>query len=256
MNSLKSIFLLVATLSLLACGPRLAQDVRSNIENHPNLGAHDLTIANQRSTVTLSGKVGTEAARAEIERLTWQTPGVEKVKNKIRVSTAISESNQNAKTVSPQANRILKAVKAERSIATPYNLQVGIVGSRAFLDGTVAKQSDIQAIERITLKQPNISSVENRLRLTEGVSDKDISSSLQDLSRQFNSEGLKDLNFTVNSGKITVKGKANNHTTIDRLLTELTMLKGVNEITNEITINGKPYMEAWKDGHRATSTKG
>lgn len=250
MKPIKLLILIALTGLMMACAPRLANDVRSNIESHQNLGAHQINISNQRSTVTLTGKVATEAARAEIERLTLQTPGVEQVRNRVVVDPTLSGSL--TQDTSPAASRILKAVREDRAFTAPYDLRVSVIGTNAFLDGEVGNSEDAKRIEAVALKQPGINSVTNRLKTASPLSDHEITGALNQIVSDIDEQGFQDLKFEVNSGVITFHGDAKDHTVVDRLLADVNMLIGVKSVRNEITIDGKPYMEAWKAGHRAT----
>jgi osmotically-inducible protein OsmY len=108
----------------------------------------------ERGYVTLTGEVGWNHEKAEIERLIRKLSGVTGIRNAIAVKPHVSAGD---------VRQRIRAALARDAAVEASTVKVATVGSKVVLTGTVQAYSERDAIERAAWSAPGVTGVEDHI---------------------------------------------------------------------------------------------
>lgn len=207
--------------------------VEEAIRAVPDLKPHRIDIETHQGFVRLTGYVGSADDRAAIERAVQALPEINSVKNELTVSSVHAPTN-----VGPSA-RLAESIKSEiaadHSLGR-YTLDVLVSGEATSLIGTVARDEDRAAIERITRRTPGVKTIYNQLTVAAPRSDIVVENDVRRALERAGDVDLAGLDISASDGTVTFVGRRNNHREIDRILSVALMVDGVQKIKSDMTI--------------------
>lgn len=145
--------------------------VMAELESIPQLGTYDVTLDVRQRKATLSGVVGSDWARSEIQKITERQPGVSSVKNMLvvrSVTEPVGPQTQVRARLRPQmtdeqlSQAVMKALKSESAITTS-GLKVDTMNGVVTLRGSQNSFRDIDRILGITLMVDGVRDVQSEM---------------------------------------------------------------------------------------------
>jgi hyperosmotically inducible protein len=219
----------------------------------PVTSKSDINVDTISGTVTLHGKVASEAARAQAEKTVKRIAGVQKVRNLLRVEPEVKEPTAiNDTEIKDQAE---SALKGERSLADSKIAVQSVHKGVVRISGTAANQADyLQAVERVR-EIDGVRGVESGVRTKEPSGRaskeskeslaKEISSGARDLwitsdvkLRLLASPDVpsSDVNVDVRHGVVTLFGMVPSNEARTEAVEQAKRVDGVAQVKDEIAI--------------------
>lgn len=207
--------------------------VEEAIRGVPNLRPHAIDIETHQGFVRLTGHVSTTNDRNRVEDAVRATPGITTVKNELTVKPITTPTN-----VGPSArlaNEIKSRLSAEHSLGH-YTIDVLVSGDATSLIGSVARDEDRAAIERIVRQTPGVKTIYNQITLAPAESDLVVERNVREALARAGDVDLTGLEIAANDGVVTFAGNRGNHRDIDRILSVALMVDGVRGIKSDMVI--------------------
>jgi len=135
----------------------LAEKVRSALEKRPEVSKDNITVLAGGGTVTLSGRVSSQAECALAEDIAGGIDGVDRVRSYLSV-------HREGSIADAQCARVLSEALRSTSELSDARIRVAVNYGVALLSGEVAK-ADQKNLAAATVKQRGIVSVLNELRV-------------------------------------------------------------------------------------------
>lgn len=147
---------------------------------------------------------------------------------------------------------IKNAIESDPAVG-PHNVDVIYRQGRVFLKGSVTSEKSRDRVVEITKNTAGVNSVTDWLTVTGKTTDSyaaDRASIFDDQSIEkavlsaisSDSKGLgKKVSVKVSGGTASLSGNLSSFREADQALSSALMVAGVNEVTNELTVKGRPY---------------
>jgi len=223
---------------------RLVQEIISRIQQEAPY-SKELDIAAERSTIWISGNVGSEDAKATIESLVKNTQGVQAVHSTITVDPSLSSQAASGPGATPgstlaQDEEVILKIKdslARDPLLASHNLMISTDGPSVItVRGTAQSAGSLRNLtDHIKSVTPGYQ-VKNEVAI-EYVSDdqirKEITRQLNELPRPI----TEHLAFSVSRGIVTFRGQVMRHDDIDAVLARALMLNGVSDVKSEVVFH-------------------
>lgn len=239
----KTLFL--ALILVLAPAPAFADwhttvdQVRANIEQTA-LGPHSITIDYRNGDVILTGQVASVEDMRRAEIAARAARGVREVTNQLSVSPQAPA----AYSSSPTLNSIYSALKADPSLGG-YEIVLSGRGGTVVLTGLVDNAADRMRIEELARLTPGVLQVQNELAIKAPPADAELALRVRDALSAEPGIHAADIQVRADNGVVTLAGSQPSFRDVDRILSVAMTVNGVRDLNNEISIGGRPYMQAY-----------
>ncbi len=210
----------------------IRQAIFAAIDAEPEFGPYEIEIDASRGIVTLEGVVASEDSRKRVAAIAQGQGGVDRVINKLEVSTASSGSQENS--------RLAQAVKSalmNSAVRSRYSLNVLAQESSVTLRGEVGSQEDRRLLEETARLTPGVTHVINELKVQGSPDDAELQARVEAALRKNVPDLQIGVTVSVRDGVVTLSGSKDNHREIDHLLSIALMVEGVRDIISNLELN-------------------
>lgn len=236
---------LLIPLTLSACALRppeieMLRDAESRLDRErQEIGPYTLDMKAEGSKMILSGRVSSEEGREKIEKVVSSAPGVSVVQNDLIVD---SEMRASAKlsTTSATAEEVLsrfQRIKGDK----PVKARVEMTGGVALLTGTVGSEEERSRFLEAARATSGVTTVVDNLRVPPPLSDDQLAQNVRAALAQENLLSAGDVAIDSKRGTVTVRGDRSSFREVDKLLSVVLMVDGVEDVRSQMTVKGNSY---------------
>jgi osmotically-inducible protein OsmY len=141
------------------------------------------------------------------------------------------------------AGNIERRLQTNRNLG-PYSVVIEVHNQSAIINGTVSSPEDRVAIAQIVKDTSGIATVINNIQIA-SISDEQLFERVKNALAGQRDLNLNALEIKVSSGNVLLNGNQSSFRDIDKILAVVLNVDGVKDIHNNMTVNGRPYMEIW-----------
>lgn len=233
------------TVLLAGCVLRPAElktlkDVEGRLDSRQaEIGPYTLDMKAEGSKMILNGTVGSESGRDEIERVVASSPGVATVQNNLVVDRSLRRTESSGLTT-----RVREDIMAQfRTIRgnKPIKATVTVDGGVVTLSGMVSSDAERKEFVRSASNIPGVTTVVDELRVPPPLTDEQL---IERVKMALSTEGLTSagpVNVDSSNGTVMVSGDRRSFREVDKVLSVVLMVDGVDDVKSSMTVNGMSY---------------
>lgn len=201
---------------------------------------YDVSIESIDKKVSIDGTADSSTTRALIFDTVKNTKGVASVVDNVRVLRSLNGSATGTQPLSSYLEKLKSKVDRHPELLDA-EINLAFINGVLTVSGFVDSEEKKQLVTELFTEAPEISDVNNCLVIGSAVPDKQLAASVLKALQENKDIDTDKISVLSVDGKIVLEGSQKDFRSIDSALATVLNTKGVRDIENRLTINGKPY---------------
>lgn len=220
----------------------LTKRIDEAMKNNPLLQSrtYDVSIESIDKNVSIDGTADSSTTRALIFDTVKNTRGVKSITDNIRVLQNQKNSGIETQPLSSYLEKLKSKIDRHPELLED-EINLSLINGVLTVSGFVDSEEKKELVTELFTEAPEIREINNCLVIGSAVPDTQLAAAVVKALQQ--NQDIEPNNISVLSvdGKIVLEGSQKDFRSIDSALATVLNTKGVRDIENRLTINGKPY---------------